>query len=205
MSGCVTISTSGVPPRLKSISDRSAPTLRPVPPPTWTVFAASSSRCARTNPISNAFGARHCQGAADAERLVVLGDLVALRVVRIEVVLPREHRLLGDLRAERKAELDRPIDGGAVRDRQRARVRQADRAGVRVLRRPEARLAPAEHLRARLQMDMDLEADDCLPAAHVPFSSLSLTRWAASAIASQSGMPSSLRLASSWDAFGSPG
>ena len=53
MSGCVTISTSGVPPRLKSISDRSAPIFRPVPPPTWTVFAASSSRCARTKPISN--------------------------------------------------------------------------------------------------------------------------------------------------------
>ena len=54
MSGWVTISTSGVPARLKSISERSAPIFRPVPPPTWTVFAASSSRCARTNPISNA-------------------------------------------------------------------------------------------------------------------------------------------------------
>ncbi len=53
MSGCVTISTSGVPQRLKSISDRSAPILRPVPPPTCTVFAASSSRWARTNPTSN--------------------------------------------------------------------------------------------------------------------------------------------------------
>ena len=41
--------------------------------------------------------------------------------------------------------------------------------------------------------------------SRVRFSSLSLTRRAASAIASQSGMPSSRRLASSWDAFGSPG
>ncbi len=52
MSGCVTISSSGVPPRLKSTCDASAPTIRPVPPPTWTVLAASSSRCARTKPIS---------------------------------------------------------------------------------------------------------------------------------------------------------
>ncbi len=52
MSGSATISTSGVPPRLKSTSDEPAPWMRPPVPPTWTVFAASSSRCARTIPIS---------------------------------------------------------------------------------------------------------------------------------------------------------
>ena len=50
MSGSVTISTSGVPPRLKSTSDASAPWIRPSAPPTWTVLAASSSRWARTIP-----------------------------------------------------------------------------------------------------------------------------------------------------------
>ena len=50
MSGSVTISSSGVPPRLKSTSDDDAPTLRPVEPPACTVFAASSSRWARTMP-----------------------------------------------------------------------------------------------------------------------------------------------------------
>src|SRR5205085_16928 len=51
-SGRVTISTSGVPPRLWSTSEYSARTLRPPAPPTWTLFAASSSRCARTIPTS---------------------------------------------------------------------------------------------------------------------------------------------------------
>ena len=51
-SGPVTISTSGVPPRLKSIRECSAPPIRPVRPPTWVIFAASSSRCARTIPTS---------------------------------------------------------------------------------------------------------------------------------------------------------
>ncbi len=52
MSGAVTISTSGVPARLKSISELSAPWMRPSAPPTWIVFAASSSRCARSIPTT---------------------------------------------------------------------------------------------------------------------------------------------------------
>ena len=45
-SGSVTISTSGVPPRLKSTTLSSAPWMRPLAP-TCTSFAASSSRCTR--------------------------------------------------------------------------------------------------------------------------------------------------------------
>ncbi len=50
-SGSVTISSSGVPPRLKSTPDASAPARRP-PAPTWTSLAASSSRWARVIPTS---------------------------------------------------------------------------------------------------------------------------------------------------------
>ncbi len=46
MSGSVTISISGVPPRLKSTSEASEPWIRP-DSPTCVSFAASSSRCAR--------------------------------------------------------------------------------------------------------------------------------------------------------------
>jgi hypothetical protein len=50
-SGSVTISTSGVPQRLKSTTDDSAPAMRPPDPPACTSLAASSSRCARVIPI----------------------------------------------------------------------------------------------------------------------------------------------------------
>ena len=48
----MTISTSGVPARLKSTSVALAPEMRPSAVPRWTFFAASSSRCARTIPTS---------------------------------------------------------------------------------------------------------------------------------------------------------
>ncbi len=52
MSGPETISTSGVPPRLKSTSVAVAPEMRPSCPPSCVFFAASSSRWARTIPTS---------------------------------------------------------------------------------------------------------------------------------------------------------
>ena len=45
-SGSVTISASGVPPRLKSTIEASEPWMRPLAP-TWISLAASSSRCTR--------------------------------------------------------------------------------------------------------------------------------------------------------------
>ncbi len=51
ISGSVTISTSGVPQRLKSTSVAVAPWMRP-DAATCTFFAASSSRCARVMPIA---------------------------------------------------------------------------------------------------------------------------------------------------------
>jgi len=48
MSGSVTISTSGVPPRLKSTSEYSDPVMRPVSPPACRSFAASSSMWTRS-------------------------------------------------------------------------------------------------------------------------------------------------------------
>ena len=61
ISGSVTISSSGVPPRLKSTSVAVAPWMRPLAA-TWTFFAASSSRCARVIPIVDvAVGRRHVE------------------------------------------------------------------------------------------------------------------------------------------------
>ena len=56
------------------------------------------------------------------------------------------------------------VDGRPVRHRQRAGMGEAHRARVRVLRVAEPRLAAAEQLRPRLQLDVDLQADHGFPA-----------------------------------------
>ena len=57
-SGSVTISASGVPPRLKSTMLASEPWIRPLAP-TWISFAASSSRCTRWIRTSPSRPPRH--------------------------------------------------------------------------------------------------------------------------------------------------
>ncbi len=57
-SGSVTISTSGVPPRLKSTTLAADPWMRPLSP-TWTSFAASSSRWTRWIRTSPSAPPRH--------------------------------------------------------------------------------------------------------------------------------------------------
>ena len=163
MSGSVTISSSGVPPRLKSTSVAVAPWIRP-DSATWTFFAASSSRCARTIPISmspSAVGTARLPPAQSGSSYWEIW--YAFGVVRIEVVLAVEDGPVGDLAAEGEPELDRLLDRRAVRHRQRAREGEADRAGLRVRPAAEAVRAAAEHLRPRLQLDVDLEADHRLP------------------------------------------
>ena len=109
------------------------------------------------------FGPRHEERTAYAQRLVVLGDLIPLGVVRVEVVLAVEDGVIGDVAAECEPELDRPLDGLLVRHRQDAGMRQADRTGLRVRAGTEPDRAAAEHLRLGLQMDVDLTADDGFP------------------------------------------
>ncbi len=102
------------------------------------------------------------QPPAQAQRLVVLGDLIPLGQVRIEVVLAVKHRARRELRAQCQPDRQAEMDRLGVRHRQRARQAQTDRARVRVRRLPERQLTAAEHLRSGLQLDMDLQADDGL-------------------------------------------
>ena len=129
-SGSVTISASGVPPRLKSTTEASEPWMRPLAP-AWTSLAASSSRCTRWMRTSPSRPPRH-------SGLVVLGDLVALGQVGIEVVLAVEDRPRRELAAERQPDHQPEVDRLGVGDRQRAGQAEADRAGVRVGRLAEA-------------------------------------------------------------------
>src|SRR5262249_35481824 len=57
----------------------------------------------------------------------------------------------------------RPLDRLTVRDRKRPGMGEADRARVAVLRREVLERAPAEHLRPRFQVHVDLEADHGFP------------------------------------------
>jgi hypothetical protein len=160
MSGFVTISTSGVPARLKSTGAVDA-----------SLGAADVNRLRGVllqmralDPDEHvAFRLRHGEAALYAERLVVLGDLVALRVVGVEVVLAMEDRALGDPAAERVAQQDRPLHRRAVRHRQRAWQSEADRACLRVRRLEVRDRTATEHLRPRLQVDVDLQPDHRLP------------------------------------------
>ena len=97
--------------------------------------------------------------AAEAERGAALGDLVVLRHVRIAVVLPGELGVARDVAAEHEAGHDDELHGLLVRARQRAGQAEADGADVGVGLGLRGEQAPAEHLRAGLQLDVGLEAD----------------------------------------------
>ena len=105
---------------------------------------------------------RQRDAAAGRERPLVLRNLVALRQVRIEVVLPREDRPRLHRAAERERRAHRQLDRASVEHRQRAGQAEADRAHVRVRRRAERRRTPAEDLGGGQQLRVDLEADDGL-------------------------------------------
>ena len=107
----------------------------------------------------------HVQMPADAQRQVVLRDLVGLGQVGIEVVLAVEDGALGDPAVEGQGDARGVLHRLLVDHRQHARMPQADRADPRVGRLAEGHLAAAEHLGAGAQLHVDLEADDRLPAA----------------------------------------
>ena len=123
-SGSETISSSGVPARLRSM---------PVMP--WKsscrLLPASSSRCARVSRtrisprVGDAIG--HLAALHDGD--LVLRDLVALRQVRVEVVLAREHADAG---------------GSSRRPRGRSGSRARRRRGSAPAARRAARCRPRE-------------------------------------------------------------
>ena len=140
MSGSVTISSSGVPARLRSMPDHSPGLeLRDVVPLVHDL-PASSSRWARVSLTRcGAVADEELDRAALDDRRLVLADLVALGQVGIEIVLAREDRQRRDRRADGEAEADRPLDGAAVEHRQRARQRQVDRPRPACWARPRTR------------------------------------------------------------------
>jgi len=113
-----------------------------------------------------AFTERNAQLPADHYRQLVLADLVALREVRIEIILAREYRLRSHFALDRESEADRAFDSATVEHRQHAGQGEVHGIGLHVRRGAEGRRTPGEDLRARLQLHMRLDADDDFPLFH---------------------------------------
>jgi hypothetical protein len=94
--------------------------------------------------------------AAECQRPLVLRDLIALRQIRIEVVLAREDRFRLETAPQRECRLDGVVDGNRVEDGKRAGKPEADRADLRVRRRAEIGPAAAEHFGRRSKLRVDL-------------------------------------------------
>src|ERR1700761_3005294 len=86
-----------------------------------------------------AIAARQLDGdlALTDDRRLVLADLIALRRIRIKIVLAVEHRAQIDLRVEAEAAAHRLPDALLVNDRQHARHRGIDQRDMFVWRAAE--------------------------------------------------------------------
>ena len=113
--------------------------------------------------------------AVHVDRLVVLADLVVLRHVRVEVVLPVEEAGL-HLAVQGLAEPDGQLDDLLVEHRQAAGQAEAHRADVGVGLVAEAVGAAAEDLGGRGQLGVDLEAHDDLEPSTSPSAPIVATR-----------------------------
>jgi hypothetical protein len=97
--------------------------------------------------------------------LVVLRDLVALRQIRIEIVLPGEDGAAVDLRLQAEAGAHRLSHALLVDDRQHAGHGGVHDAHVIVRAATESRWGAREKLRFGRDLRVHLEADDDLPVA----------------------------------------
>ncbi len=102
------------------------------------------------------------EAAARGQGATVLGDLIPLGQVGVEVVLPGKEALSLDPAGERQCGFDRKSHRFLVQHGEGTRHSEADRADVRVGFRAEVGGAAAEDLRRRLELAVDLEADDRL-------------------------------------------
>ena len=133
---------------------------------------ASCSRCSRSMPTSMSSNLPWRSGPTETidlaladDRLLELRDLVALRQVRIEIVLPVEDRLVVDLRLQPEPGADRLPDAFLVDDGQHAGHRRIDQADIGVGRRAERGRGAGKQLCLRGHLRMHLHADDHFPVA----------------------------------------
>ena len=100
---------------------------------------------------------------ADDDREILLGELIVLRIIRVEIVLTIPGTVLRNRRSDDQSEEDGFLDRLAVHDWQRARETEDDGIDLLVRFLNEAPRGRREHLGTGVQLDVDLEADDDFP------------------------------------------
>ena len=132
---------------------------------------ASCSKCIRSMPILAVppFASVDGYVALAHDRRLVLADLVALRQIRIEIILPVEHRFEIDLGVEAKAGAHRLTHAFRVDHRQHAGHGGIDQRHVRVRFAAECGRRAGKQLRLRGHLGMHLHADDHFPVAACAF------------------------------------
>ena len=110
--------------------------------------------------IAGGAGQLDLDRAADADRLIVLGNLIILRRIGIEIIFAVPFADGGDFAAQHQARLDDGVERGLVHHRQGTGQRQHDGIGQRVLLVAVAGGRTREHLRPGFHLDVDFQADD---------------------------------------------
>src|ERR1700733_9104966 len=113
--------------------------------PLYSVARFVSLRCGDLDP------------AAFRKGPVVLGYLIALRQVRIEVILARENRGFVYIQVQCQSGAAAHLPHPPIQNRKGSRQPQADRTGVGIGLVAEASRAPAEYLRIGLELRMYLK------------------------------------------------
>ena len=108
------------------------------------------------------------QLAAHNDGQLELTDLIALRQIGIKIVLAVEYRVTGDFCLDRKAELDRLLNGPFVEYRKCPRERKVDIARVAIGLITEMAGRAGENFRMGRELNMRLEANNDFPL-HVDF------------------------------------
>jgi hypothetical protein len=97
------------------------------------------------------------------DRQLVLADLVALRQIRVEIVLAGENRSRCHRRVDGEPELAGHAHDFLVEHRQHARIAEVDQAGLGVRLRAVGRRGAGEDLAPRRELRVDLQPDDDFP------------------------------------------
>src|SRR5205085_3268649 len=97
------------------------------------------------------------------KRLIVLRNLIALRQIRIEIVLPREDRAFINVQPQSERRPRAQLNRATIQNRKRPRQSQTYRTSVRIRLVPEPRRAPTKNLRLRTQLSMNLKTNYRLP------------------------------------------